>query len=97
MNELGVYNKYVQDVNGMIINYVQTLRLAGNKNMVLTGITSINSRQFHISLDGCDNVLAEGLTIQAPGDSPNTDGIHVDSTNVHLRNIHIGTGTYWII
>jgi hypothetical protein len=38
------------------------------------------------------NVLAEGLTIRAPGDSPNTDGIHISSANVKLRNINIGTG-----
>jgi polygalacturonase len=71
---------------------VQSLWFLGTTNTVVRDITSINSKQFHISIDSCNNVLAEGLTIRAPGDSPNTDGIHISSANVKLRNINIGTG-----
>ncbi|KAG6466865.1 hypothetical protein ZIOFF_075361 [Zingiber officinale] len=39
------------------------------------------------------NFDIESVTISAPGDSPNTDGIHIaDSTNVTITNATIGTG-----
>jgi len=70
----------------------QSLRLLGTTNTVVRDITSINSKQFHLNIDSCNNVLAERLTIQAPNESPNTDGIHISSSNVKLRNIDIATG-----
>ena len=44
------------------------------------------------SFDLSNNVLAEGLTIRAPAESPNTDGIRTSSSNVSLRNINMGIG-----
>eukprot|EP00253_Pinus_taeda_P010142 PITA_10142 len=70
----------------------KSLRLVGTTNTVVRDLTSIDSKRFHITIDSSDKVLVEGLTIRAPADSPNTDGIHIDSSNVHLRNLNIGTG-----
>ncbi|XP_059070414.1 polygalacturonase-like [Cryptomeria japonica] len=71
----------------------QTLRFTGTTNTIVRKITSINSKQFHVNFDTCSNVVVEGVTIKAPGDSPNTDGIHVgQSSNVEIRNILVGTG-----
>lgn len=40
-----------------------------------------------------ENLDIESVTIRAPGNSPNTDGIHIaDSTNVTITNAIIGTG-----
>lgn len=75
-----------------MITYVQSLVFSATTNTVVRDLTSINSKQFHISFEQCNNVEADGLTIQAPYNSPNTDGIHVTSSNVNLRNIVIGTG-----
>ncbi|GLJ52156.1 hypothetical protein SUGI_1109480 [Cryptomeria japonica] len=75
------------EVNG------KTLRFTGTVNTIVRKITSINSKQFHINFDNCNYVEVEGVTINAPGDSPNTDGIHVgQSSNVQIRNIIVGTG-----
>ena len=70
----------------------QSLQLMGATNTVVRDITSINSRQFHVTIAASNNVLAEGLTIRAPADSPNTDGIHISASNVTIRNSNIGTG-----
>ena len=39
------------------------------------------------------NVTVQNVTITAPGDSPNTDGVHVSrSENVNVLDSTIGTG-----
>lgn len=61
--------------------------------IIVRNIKSINSKRFHIAFVGCNRVQAKGLKIQAPGDSPNTDGIHVEqSSNVKIISVTIGTG-----
>lgn len=62
-------------------------------NVIVRDIKSINSKHFHIAFLGCNRVEAKGLTIRAPEDSPNTDGIHVEqSSNVKIIGVKIGTG-----
>jgi len=52
-----------------------------------------DAQQMHVSFEGCFNVIASNLIIRAPGDSPNTDGIHVaDTQNIEISNADIGTG-----
>lgn len=73
-------------------------------NIVISGLTSINSRQTHIVINGCRKVLVENVKVIAPDQSPNTDGIHVQSaTDVTIAGstmqtgddcISIGAGTY---
>lgn len=60
---------------------------------MVSGLTSLNSQMFHIVINGCQNVKAQGLKISAAGNSPNTDGIHVAlSSTVTILNSIIGTG-----
>ncbi|KAL2500398.1 Pectin lyase-like superfamily protein [Forsythia ovata] len=48
---------------------------------------------FHFHVNSCENVAFNNVTISAPGDSPNTDGIHIArSNNIKISNMHIGTG-----
>ncbi|XP_041005356.1 exopolygalacturonase-like [Juglans microcarpa x Juglans regia] len=62
-------------------------------NAVVTGITSLNSKYFHIILLGCKGMRMEKLTITAPADSANTDGIHIGrSSGITITDIKIGTG-----
>ncbi|CAJ1969789.1 unnamed protein product [Sphenostylis stenocarpa] len=62
-------------------------------NSIVTGITSLNSMQFHLHVHGCNNVSLFDLNITAPGNSPNTDGIHVSSSDsIKIFSNVIGTG-----
>ncbi|MBA0636778.1 hypothetical protein Godav_025655 [Gossypium davidsonii] len=48
---------------------------------------------FHIVINGCQNVHLQGVKIVAAGNSPNTDGIHVQlSRNVEILSTPIKTG-----
>ena len=62
-------------------------------NIVIRGLTSLNSQLYHIVVNGCKNVKMQGVTVSASGTSPNTDGIHVQlSTGVTIANTNIRTG-----
>ncbi|RVW46924.1 Polygalacturonase [Vitis vinifera] len=50
------------------------------KNLVVKNLKIENAQQMHVSFEKCVGVQASGLTVTAPGDSPNTDGIHVTDT-----------------
>ncbi|XP_043722406.1 polygalacturonase-like [Telopea speciosissima] len=63
------------------------------RNIVIKGLTSINSQVSHIVFDGCTNALVQGVKIIAPAKSPNTDGIHVQySTGITIVGSTIRTG-----
>ncbi|MCL7040089.1 hypothetical protein MKW94_028978 [Papaver nudicaule] len=60
---------------------------------LITDITSRNSKQFHINLFACINITFSSISIKAPGDGPNTDGIHMGSSNgVNITDSVIATG-----
>ncbi|KAJ0035060.1 hypothetical protein Pint_26382 [Pistacia integerrima] len=70
-----------------------TLEFSNSKNIVINGLTSLNSQKFHIVINGCNNVKAQGVKVSASEISPNTDGIHVQSSSdVTIMNSRIGTG-----
>ncbi|XP_020251207.1 polygalacturonase-like [Asparagus officinalis] len=73
--------------------FQQTMSLSFVTNSAITGITSLNSKFFHVNMFGCSNIDIHSITITAPGDSPNTDGIHMGaSSNIIITNSTIGTG-----
>ncbi|KAH1162148.1 hypothetical protein AAZX31_01G072800 [Glycine max] len=62
-------------------------------NLVVSGITSINSQLSHIVINACNNVLVKNVRLIAPDQSPNTDGIHVErSTGVTINGCTLQTG-----
>ncbi|KAI5578109.1 hypothetical protein POPTR_008G010700v4 [Populus trichocarpa] len=70
-----------------------SLEFSNSNNIVITGLTSLNSQMFHIVINACQNVKVKGVRVSAAGNSPNTDGIHVSSsTSVTILNSRIGTG-----
>ncbi|XP_021674959.2 polygalacturonase-like isoform X2 [Hevea brasiliensis] len=74
-------------------NGATTLSFTNSNNIKINGLLSLNSQMFHIVINGCQNVNVEGIKVIAAGDSPNTDGIHVQlSTNVVIMNSSIKTG-----
>ncbi|KAG2722323.1 hypothetical protein I3760_02G124000 [Carya illinoinensis] len=70
-----------------------TLEFTNSKNIVVSSLTSLNSQMFHIVVNGCQKVKMQGVTVAASGDSPNTDGIHVQlSSDVTIISSKIRTG-----
>ncbi|KAM3702180.1 hypothetical protein ACB094_04G005900 [Castanea mollissima] len=70
-----------------------TLQFFNSNNIVVRALTSLNSQLFHIVVNGCHNVKMQGVRVTADGNSPNTDGIHVQlSSSVTILDSKIGTG-----
>ncbi|KAK2965203.1 hypothetical protein RJ640_019958 [Escallonia rubra] len=62
-------------------------------NSVIRGLNLVNSKGFHMKVVESTNVTVENMHITAPGDSPNTDGIHIGRASlVNVTNSVIGTG-----
>ncbi|XP_050369032.1 exopolygalacturonase-like [Argentina anserina] len=62
-------------------------------NTRIDNITSLNSKNVHINLYACLNVIISNVNISAPGDSPNTDGIKIgNSSNIQIYDSVIATG-----
>ncbi|XP_073146445.1 polygalacturonase At1g48100-like [Henckelia pumila] len=69
------------------------LRFYGSFNATVTGITIQNSPQCHLKFDNCIGVTVYNLTVSSPGDSPNTDGIHLqNSKDVLIRSSSLVCG-----
>jgi hypothetical protein len=67
--------------------------IENSNNVHIDGLTFVDSPKMHIAFERSTWVHATSLTIQAPEDSPNTDGIHIQhSQNIIIDNIRIGTG-----
>ena len=76
-----------------ILLLLQTLGFTNSMNIIIDGVTSLNSQLYHIVINGCKNVKVQGAKVSASGASPNTDGIHVQlSTDVTILSSNIGTG-----
>ncbi|KAG2728280.1 hypothetical protein I3760_01G198100 [Carya illinoinensis] len=70
-----------------------TLQFFNSNNIVVSALTSLNSQMFHIVVNGCQNVKIQAVKVIASGDSPNTDGIHVQSSSgVTILKTKIRTG-----
>ncbi|XP_051118295.1 polygalacturonase-like [Andrographis paniculata] len=70
-----------------------SLGVYNSNKVVISGLKSMNSQMFHISIFGSYGVKVVGANIMAPGDSPNTDGIHIEqSSDITIKNSNIGTG-----
>ncbi|XP_050216086.1 exopolygalacturonase clone GBGE184-like [Mercurialis annua] len=62
-------------------------------NGIIRQIKSVNPMGFHIGIVLSQNIIARNLHLNAPGDSPNTDGIHISQSNkVKIVRSVIATG-----
>ncbi|PON84212.1 Glycoside hydrolase [Trema orientale] len=69
------------------------LRFYGSNGVTVTGITIQNSPQAHLKFDDCTNVQVSSVSISSPGDSPNTDGIHLqNSRDVDIYGSNVACG-----
>ena len=75
----------------------QNIRFDYVTNSKVQDITSKDSKFFHINLLECKKLQFQHVTITAPGDSPNTDGIHIGRsskitiTNAKLEQVMIAS------
>ncbi len=69
------------------------IQLNHSNDILIENVTLENSPQFHVSLEYCWNVTVKDVTILAPQDSPNTDGIDPATChNVHITGCTIDNG-----
>ncbi|KAH9726624.1 Pectin lyase-like superfamily protein [Citrus sinensis] len=62
-------------------------------NVMISGLTSINSQLIHLAINSCKNVIVRNVKLIAPDESPNTDGIHIQSsTGVKITGSIMQTG-----
>lgn len=75
------------------LHWQQNIRYNFITNSIIRGITSLDSKQFHMNVLGCTNVTFDHVTVTAPEDSPNTDGIHIGrSSGINITDCNIKTG-----
>nr|GMC80986.1 polygalacturonase-like [Ipomoea batatas] len=71
----------------------RSLTIMHSSNVVVSGLTSLNSQTIHIAIAYSSHVRAQNVKIIAPSGSPNTDGIHVqNSMGVTITDSTIRTG-----
>ncbi|XP_031499127.1 polygalacturonase At1g48100-like [Nymphaea colorata] len=69
------------------------IRFYGSQNVTVRDISIVNSPQCHLKFDGSGGIRVSNITIMSPGNSPNTDGIHLQNTNkVEITDATIGCG-----
>lgn len=87
------WQKNVCQKNPNCKNLPITLRLDYIENGVVENIKSVDSKNFHINILECKNITIKHVVIEAPAESPNTDGIHMGrSQGITIVNTTIGTG-----
>ena len=63
------------------------------RNVLLQGVTIVDSPSWTVHPVGCDNLVVEGISIINPEHGPNTDGVNPESCrNVRISNCFIDTG-----
>ncbi|KAL9345008.1 hypothetical protein Peur_062683 [Populus x canadensis] len=74
-------------------NMYQNIRFDYITNALVRDITTLDSKNFHVNVLGCRNLTFQHFTVRAPGDSVNTDGIHIGrSTGIYIIDSKISTG-----
>ena len=63
---------------------MQIISIHNCNNLQLTGTSHLNSARNHISINNSNHTHIFNVTITAPQDSPNTDGIDVSQSSYIL-------------
>lgn len=73
--------------------FLQAMSITGCSNVLIRNLKFVNSPQMHLVVVDSSEIQLSGLQIQAPEESPNTDGIHIQRVqNAQINNCVIGTG-----
>jgi len=69
------------------------INFSGCINVLIQNVTLQNAPTFHLMLKGNNaNLTIQGVTINAPGNSPNTDGMDLASIHVLIKDSFISVG-----
>ncbi|KAJ3682048.1 hypothetical protein LUZ60_014621 [Juncus effusus] len=69
------------------------VELMFSEQILISNVTFVNSSSWNLHPVYSNNVIISGITILAPLDSPNTDGIDPDSSsNVRIEDVYIVSG-----
>ena len=72
---------------------VQVLSFNSCNGLRVSYLRITNSPKAHITINGCVDAIFSHVTIQSPGDSPNTDGIDISaSKNILIKDSKIAAG-----
>ena len=81
--------KYANEQNRLPVSLI----LQETRDCEISNLHFVNAMGFHTKVTDSVNVLITNLTIIAPDESPNTDGIHLaNNTNTKITDSFIGTG-----
>lgn len=70
----------------------QIIQLERCERVELSGFTSVNPPNTHVALRLCREVAIRDVTLEAPDDSPNTDGLNLSGKNYLIERCRISTG-----
>jgi polygalacturonase len=94
--ELLAKNEYISAKNNFLRPPMVTTYEC--RNVLIEGVSFSNPPFWTIMPAFSDNITITGITIENPGNSPNTDGIDPSSCkNVHISNCHISVGDDCIV
>jgi polygalacturonase len=68
------------------------IQMSGCSNVALLDVTLQNSPMFHLVPKDCTGVTIRGITIKAPANAPNTDGIDPSGWNFLITQCTLDTG-----
>lgn len=69
------------------------MSITGCSNVLIRNLQFVNSQQMHLVVVDSSEIQISGLQIQAPEESPNTDGIHIQRVqNAQIDDCVIRTG-----
>ncbi|KAL6597807.1 hypothetical protein ACP70R_046612 [Stipagrostis hirtigluma subsp. patula] len=82
-----IWHRYDSGVKPTLIRFYSSF------NVSVRNIRITNSPQCHLKFDSSGGIRVKNITISSPGDSVNTDGIHLQNTrDVEIRSSNIGCG-----
>jgi len=94
--ELLARNEYIRTKNNFL--RPPMVLMYECKNILIQGVSFSNPPFWTIVPVYSENITIDGITIENPEDSPNTDGIDPSSCrNVHISNCHISVGDDCIV
>ncbi|KAI4379463.1 hypothetical protein MLD38_005758 [Melastoma candidum] len=85
--------RYHPELKGCTVLAPTAMKFISCASGSLTKVRFVNSSQTHVLIMGCWLFYVDSLMIKAPGNSPNTDGIHIQSSQyVTISHVAISTG-----